>query len=210
LPVSIREDLNPLRDYLYAKQQSAYQQLAKQLQSPRYINTLKEWEGFLREPAPKQPLESFAKLPIKQLADQRIWKVYKRLLKEGQAIDKHASPTSLHELRKTAKKLRYLMEFFQQLYPEMDIKNLLKSLKTLQEVLGDFQDCDVQEHTLKQISIELNDQGVAMGTFLAMGVLIQVLDQRKHKARHEFSSSFEQFGQPKNRQSFKDLFAASK
>ncbi|NOT85731.1 MAG: CHAD domain-containing protein [Methylococcaceae bacterium] len=41
LPVSIREDLNPLRDYLYAKQQSAYQQLAKQLQSPRYINTLK-------------------------------------------------------------------------------------------------------------------------------------------------------------------------
>jgi CHAD domain-containing protein len=207
LPISIREDLNPLRDYLRVKQDVAYQQLAEQLQSSRYVATLAEWQAYLHEPALKKPLEAFAKIPIKQLADRRIWKVYKNLLKEAKGIDKDASANALHHLRKTAKKLRYLMEFFQQLYPEMEIKNLLRSLKALQEVLGDFQDNAVQEQTLKQFSIELKDQGVSAATFLAIGVLVQALDKRKHTARQAFTLRFEQFKQAKNQQIFRDLFA---
>ena len=210
LPISIREDLNPLRDYLRAKQQTAYQQLSAQLQSPRYTDTLAEWQTYLHEPTPKKTQEAFTKMPIKQLADYRIWRVYKRLLREAQIIDNQSAANTLHSLRKTAKKLRYLIEFFQQLYPEMDIKNLLKSLKSLQEVLGDFQDYEVQELALKQFSTELKDQGVPVATFLAMGVLIQILDTRKLKAREAFAIRFEQFKHPKNQHIFRDLFAPSK
>ncbi len=207
LPISIREDINPLWDYLCLKQNMAYQQLARHLQSTRYLKTLVEWEDYLRHPSAKNPQEAFAKIPIKRLADRCIWKVYKRLLKEAKAIDPETKPEMLHSLRKTAKKLRYLMEFFQQLYAEMDINNLLKSLKELQEVLGDFQDHEVQIQALKQFSIDLKDQGATVETFLAMGVLIQILDQRRHKVRQAFGKSFEHFVQPKNRQIFKELFA---
>lgn len=209
LPISVREDLEPLRAYLLLKQTGAYQQLAKHLRSPRYVTMMAKWQAYLHEPASKPSVEPLAKIPIKQLADQRIWKVYNRLLKEAKVIDQDTPPEMLHSLRKTAKKLRYLMEFFQELYPEMEMNYLLKRLKELQTVLGDFQDYDVQEQTLKQFSIELKDQGVPITTFLAMGVLIQILDLRKNKARSAFSKSFEQFAQSKNRHVFKELFAPS-
>lgn len=209
LPITVREDIEPLRAYLLHKQTSAYQQLAKHLQSPRYVTKMAKWHTYLHEPVPKSTVEPLAKIPIKQLADQRIWKVYNRLLKEAKVIDQDTPPEMLHSLRKTAKKLRYLMEFFQALYPEMETSHLLKRLKELQTVLGDFQDCEVQEQALKQFSIELKDQGVPPATFLAMGVLIQTLEQRKNKARLAFSKCFEQFAQTKYRHVFKDIFSPS-
>ncbi|MCY4491789.1 MAG: CHAD domain-containing protein [Thaumarchaeota archaeon] len=45
----------------------------------------------------------------------------------------------LHSMRKTAKKLRYLLE----LYPKGTHDNLLSNIKSLQRLLGDIHDCDV-------------------------------------------------------------------
>ncbi|MDP2902158.1 MAG: CHAD domain-containing protein, partial [Methylovulum sp.] len=148
LPVSIREDLQPLHDFLLVKQQKAQKELAKKLRSARYLSTLAEWENYLKEETPKEPLATHTKLTIKQLADLRVWKVYNRVLQEGDAINEQSEAQTLHNLRKTCKKLRYLMEFFQNLYPEKPIKQLIGYLKELQEVLGQFQDYQVQEDHL--------------------------------------------------------------
>ncbi|MGZ4971016.1 MAG: CHAD domain-containing protein [Methylobacter sp.] len=210
LPVSIREDINPLYDFLLAKQQKAQKELAKKLQSNKYLSTLAEWEQYLKEPSYKKPLEQNAKLTIKKLADRRIWKVFTRVLEEGEAITDLSPSESLHDLRKSCKKLRYLMEFFQSLYPEQEIKCLIKSLKGLQEVLGDFQDYAVQEHNLKLFSEEMMALNIHANTFLAMGVLVQDLDAHRCRARKDFASRFEEFKQEENRSAFKLLFAPSK
>jgi CHAD domain-containing protein len=208
LPVSIREDLNPLHEFLLAKQQKAQKELARKLRSARYLSTISEWEQFLKEQAPLNPVEANAKLTIKQLADRRIWKSYKRVLQEGAAITGHSPSEALHELRKSSKKLRYLMEFFQNLYPENQIKSLIKSLKGLQEILGEFQDCQVQESNLKQFSEEMLANNIPAKTFLAMGVLIQNIDLRKCRARKHFASRFKLFKQTENQSAFKTLFAS--
>jgi CHAD domain-containing protein len=210
LPASIREDINPLYDFLLSKQQKARKELAKKLQSPRYLSTLAEWEQYLKEPLFTKPLEQNARLTIKELADRRIWKVFTRVLEEGGAITDLSPSEALHDLRKTCKKLRYLMEFFQSLYPEHQIKDLIKNLKELQEVLGDFQDYAVQEQNLKLFSEEMRALNIPVNTFLAMGVLVQDLDAHKSRARKDFSACFKSFKQEHNRSAFKSLFAPPK
>ena len=210
LPESIREDLDPLYDFLLVKQQKAQQELAKKLQSTRYLSTLSEWEQYLKEPSYSQAMGKNAQLTIKALADQRIWKSFTRVLEEGEAINDQSPAESLHDLRKSCKKLRYLMEFFQSLYPEDQIKQLIKSLKGLQEVLGDFQDFAVQEHTLKVFSEEMITLNVPAHTFLAMGALIQDLDAHRSNARKDFGSKFAEFRQDQNQSAFKLLLAPTK
>ncbi len=208
LPASIRDDLDPLYEFLLAKQQKAQKELAKKLRSTKYLATISEWEQYLKEQAPVKPVEPNAKLTIKQLADRRIWKNYKRVLQEGHAITEQSPPEALHELRKSCKKLRYLMEFFQSLYPENQIKHFIKNLKGLQEVLGGFQDYAVQENTLKLFSEEMLNNHIHANTLLAMGVLIQNLDTLRSNAREDFSSKFATFKHEENQSAFKSLLAA--
>jgi CHAD domain-containing protein len=101
------------------------------------------------------------------------------------------------------------MEFFQSLYPENQIKHLIKNLKRLQEVLGDFQDYAVQEQNLKLFGEEMMTLNTPSNTFLAMGVLIQDLDTRRWSARKNFASKFEDFKQEENQSAFKSLFRNS-
>lgn len=207
LPASIRDDLNPLHEFILAKQQKAHKELAKKLRSARYLSTISEWEQFLKEQVPLIPVEPNAKLTIKQLADRRISKSYKRVLEQGNAITGHSHSEALHELRKSCKKLRYLMEFFQCLYHEKQINHFIKNLKGLQEVLGNFQDYAVQENTLKLFSEEMLKTNIHANTILAMGVLIQNLDTLRNNARNEFSSKFATFKHEENQSAFKSLLA---
>ncbi|GAB4259765.1 MAG: CHAD domain-containing protein [Methylomicrobium sp.] len=206
VPADIRDDLNPLYDFLVRKQKTAQAHLADKLKTQEYLAPLIAWEEFLRTPTIKKPTQPNALLPIKTLADQRILKVYQRAIKQGRRISDLSPPHELHDLRKTCKKLRYLMEFFQSLYPEKKIKFLIKHLKDFQDILGEFQDLEVQEETLKKFSEEMRDEPIATDTFLAMGVLIQTVDQRRREVRATFAEKFADFDTPAIRQAFFELF----
>ena len=208
LPASIRDDLDPLYEFLLAKQQKAQKELAKKLRSAKYLTTIYEWEQYLKAQAPLKALAPNANLTIKQLADRRLWKNYKRVLREGNAINEQSPPEALHELRKSCKKLRYLMEFFQSLYPEQHIKQFIKNLKGLQEVLGNFQDLAVQENALKLFGEEMLNNHVHANTILAMGVLVQNLDSLRGEARKDFTAKFATFKHEENQFAFKSLLAA--
>ncbi|NOQ36963.1 MAG: CHAD domain-containing protein [Methylococcaceae bacterium] len=207
LPESMREDLNPLHEFLLFKQAHAQKELANHLKSKKYLTTLHDWELYLKRFIEKEDLQKNTHISIKELADSRIWKVYQQVLNDGAAINEDSPAELLHDLRKTCKKLRYLMEFFQSLYPPEKIKTLIKALKGFQEVLGNFQDYEVQEISLKQFSEEMMQQGTPSNTFLAMGVLVQGLEERRGKARHDFTGRFNDFKVPLNQKVFKFLFA---
>jgi CHAD domain-containing protein len=206
LPLSMREDLNPLHDFLLKKQRQAQHELVKNLHSARYHNTLSAWEHYLSEPVQIHSDASNAQLTIKQLADKRIRKSFKRVLCEGNAINDECPDEDLHELRKSCKKLRYLMEFFQSLYDKDAIKALIKALKGLQEVLGDFQDCAVQECSLKHFSEEMQAINTQTDTFLAIGSLIANIDTRKYEIRSHFAEKFAEFTEEETVTTFKQLF----
>ncbi|MEN8261503.1 MAG: CHAD domain-containing protein, partial [Pseudomonadota bacterium] len=207
LPVIIRDDLDPLYDFIVLRRDQAYGALVSNLTSAKYRRLLREWKSFLERPLSGEADTPLAGVAIKELSDHRIWRVYKRVLREGRAITPDSPAVALHELRKTCKKLRYLMEFFQSLYGKSRIKGLIKTLKGFQESLGDFQDFAVQQKTLQQFSQEMMaSRRTPASTLLAMGVLVQQLGRRSSLARGEFADRFEDFESAEHRAQFKRLF----
>ena len=94
----------------------------------------------------------YAARPIGEVSGERIRKVYRRMLKMGDAIDASSPPEAYHELRKKGKELRYLLELFGvPLFPEEVVKPMIRSLKALQDVLGRHQDREVQIASLRSL-----------------------------------------------------------
>ncbi len=207
LPANMRKDIEPLYDFIKSKRTKAQKELVDKLKSTEYLSKLRAWEDYLKESAPKKPTEADAMTPIKKIADKRIRKVYRRVIREGNAISDQSPAEALHDLRKTCKKLRYLMEFFQSLYPEKKVDLLIKELKKFQTILGDFQDYEVQEQTLKKFADEMMAEQSSADTFIAMGVLVQNLHEQKLRARQAFASCFERFKQAENQAVSEALFA---
>ena len=209
LPASMQADIEPLRDFLHRHWEIEHKALVKALDSARYRRLVNDWRDFLDTPVNERSTLPNARQAVYEVACRRIWRVYKRILKEGRAIEADTPAEALHELRKTAKKLRYLMEFFQSLYPTDKIKRLIGVLKSLQNNLGDFQDFEVQVDTLKRFSQQMVEEDMApAGTLLAMGMLIEGLERRQQQARQEFAERFAAFSLPRNQARFRALFVA--
>ena len=207
LPKSIQADLDPLHDFLIAHHKKEQAALVKVLKSPRYRSLMDSWLTTLQSALPARSTLPNATRPVIEVADKRIMRVYRRVMKEGLAIRPDSPAELLHDLRKTCKKLRYLMEFFQSLYPASKINALIGVLKSLQSNLGDFQDYEVQAETLKIFSHQMVEEGCAPPeTLMAMGVLVEGIEARQHQAREEFAKRFASFAEKKNQDRFHKLF----
>jgi CHAD domain-containing protein len=126
-------------------------------------------------------------------------------LRRGGAIGPDSPPEQLHSLRKRGKELRYVLEFFASLHDTSAHRKVVDELKALQDVLGRFQDGELQRAAL----IEFAEQMVAAGTvpattLLAMGELAARLDRRQ-AARDEFGARFARFTNEKNLRRFDSL-----
>ncbi len=158
--------------------------------------------------SPQGSLPGQAAWPIKQVADQRIRKMLKRVRAEGRLITEESPPEDLHELRKSCKKLRYLMEFFQSLYPKDRIREQIKQTKLLLDNLGRFQDTAVQaEHLREHAKSSAGENRLPPGTLLAMGALIGQLLNDQARARAAFGEVFAAFDNTDNAERFKQLLS---
>jgi CHAD domain-containing protein len=201
-----RQELEPLHQFLIRHQKSEQRDMVKKLNSPHFRKLLKEWRSFLESPPEGEAPN--ADRPIREVASRRIHKIYKRVMQEGLAITDASPPEALHELRKSCKKLRYLIEFFRSIYPNKPVAVTIKVVKVRLDNLGIHQDLEVQAHKLREFAWQMVREGqVPPDTLLAMGMLVDGLLERQLLARAEFYSRFEIFVAEKNRVLFKQLFA---
>jgi len=208
LPVQFQPDLDPLHAFLVAHQKSAYRSMVNKLNSSDFLALLNDWRLFLNDTRGPEEGASAADVPIKELADKRVYRIYKRVLAEGLAINSTSPAEAFHELRKNCKKLRYLIEFFQSLYPKTRVRPLIKALKVLLDNLGTFQDTEVQAGKLREFAHQMVQEGkVPADTLLAMGMLVDGLLRRQQEARQDFSSFFKVFASRENQMEFKALFS---
>lgn len=206
LPPAERAELEPLRRFLQRRRDTAYRDLIADLDSTRYRHLVDDWHAFLEQDDEGGPRGDWS---TRELADQRIRKMYRRLLREGKALGPDSPDEELHEMRKTCKKLRYLMEFFRSLYPSGEIEALIKTLKRLQDNLGDSHDLNVQRVALQSFGHDMAAAGEAPpATLMAMGRLVNDLERREHRSRDEFAQRFARFAHNKNRRRLERLFAA--
>jgi CHAD domain-containing protein len=210
LPVVLREDIDPLFRHLRKKRAKAFQRVMRGLNSKKYSKIMKDWETFLKKPLPESATASNAEHPVNDLARQRIYKKYKRVVKTGSKILANTEDEMLHFLRIECKKLRYLMEFFASLFPRKKINALIRQLKNLQDNLGDFNDLCVQQEYLLNVVAELPaSQQQVKKTLVAIGSLIETLEEEKKAVKDAFARTFTDFAAPANQKLFQELFASN-
>jgi CHAD domain-containing protein len=210
LPAPTAGDLEPLEQFLAARREVALRQLVEALDSGRYQSLRRDWREFLQAASEPDSSAPSGELPIAVVSGREIRRVYRRVLKRGAAIDDASPASALHRLRIECKKLRYLLEFFRGLYEGERIDGVIDALKRLQDNLGDFNDFGVQQRMLSQLARAMATEGVgSVEVLMAMGRLVQRLEEGEARERRRFSRRFRTFSSRKTRDRFDLLLAAA-
>ena len=207
VPEAHRADLRLLRNLLEEHRSAERVAMVEHLRSQRTNAVLHDWADFL-ERLPSLPVDDRpqAVMPIGELAARRISRVYRQMVKMGKPIGDQSPAEALHELRKKGKELRYLLEFFSPLFPSKVTKPMVKTLKSLQDTLGRFQDREVQAEMIRSLASEVENREGAAQALMAMGVLVERLNEQQHAARAEFGERFAAFSAPEQRALVKKTF----
>ena len=194
LPEEVAGDVAPLRrlleDHLVVERRA----MVRALRSARTTALLDNWREYVdRLVASHEAERPDAARPVADVAGERIAKVYRQMVKMGSKIDNDSPHEALHDLRKKGKELRYLLEFFASLYPAEVVKPMVSTLKGLQDVLGRFQDREVQADLLRSLGDEVAALQGGAAALMAMGVLVQRLGDEQDEARTHFAETFAGF-----------------
>jgi len=195
--------LGPLKGFLREKRRLEHGLVRAALQSERFQALVENWVRFLETCPEEETRPPLASSPIIEVAGPRILKAYRRMQKRGTGIDVAPPADLLHRLRIDGKKLRYLLEFFSNLYPRATVTRLISELKQLQDILGDCNDTEVQLAFIR----EFTDHGTASAeTLAATNRLTVAIEEHQHGLRAEFSKRFELFASDESRRLYKKTF----
>ncbi|MBV8218185.1 MAG: CHAD domain-containing protein [Solirubrobacterales bacterium] len=209
VPESMRDDLGPLLGVLRARRTHAHYRLVGDLRSERTTSLFSAWRAFLdRLQEADESERPDAARPIAEVAAERIRKVYRQMVRMGDAIDESSPAEQYHELRKKGKELRYLLELFGvSLFEGEVVKPMIRTLKGLQDVLGRHQDREVQVALLRSLAPEVAKAERGEAALMALGALIARLAEDERAARDEFAGSFAEFASKEQRRQVKETFA---
>lgn len=188
--------LEPVRDRLERHRGNAHTELQRALDSDRATTLMEAWPALLAT-RPDNDLPQWALRPLGDVVAKRISRAHHRLLEHGRLIGPETVAERLHDLRKDAKKLRYLLECFDELFPKRALKRCTKRLRALQDNLGEHQDAVVHVQLLRTVARELHAAGASADTMVSIGQLTERLDQQRREARAEFAERFAAFDTPK-------------
>jgi CHAD domain-containing protein len=202
------DELEPLRSVLSVRRTAARRRMARALGSERTRILLTAWRQLLEQlPSLPEDDRPLAAEPIGAVGGARITKVYKRMLRMGQAIDLDSPSIEYHELRKQGKELRYLLELIgAPLYPDAAVRSMLKALKALQDDLGGHQDREVQVAMLRSLAPEVAPASGGSQALMAMGMLVERLEADQQAAREAFAQGFAAFAAKPQRQLVRKTF----
>ena len=193
-------ELEPFRQHLARSREDEQRELVRALRSRRFLDLIKAWRKELAAPAPRRGITAAA------LAADRIHRANQKVLKRGVAITPDSPPESLHDLRKRCKELRYLLEFFASLHDPAIHQQAVRDLKGLQDCLGEYQDCQVQQHEIRMFAAQMmTEPDVPATALLAMGELASKIARRERRARREFAAQFADFASPASQHPFRAL-----
>jgi CHAD domain-containing protein len=206
LPEDMRGDLDPLVPVLAHSRLAARADMTRALRSVRATQLFQDWEQLLETMVERSPRDRpAANRPIGKVAGKRIRKVYKRIVAMGRAIERDSPAEDYHELRKKGKELRYMLELFG-VFDEEAVTPFVKSLKSLQELLGRHQDREVQIAMLRASAEEVATLPRGGAACMAMGTLVDRLRVDEQAAREEFAERFAQLAAKPQRALVRETF----
>jgi len=202
------EDLEPFAAHLRTRRAAARKPLVHELRSARFRRLLTQWGDELDRLTDASYDPSSVTLPTGLWAERSISRAYRRVVRGGAAITTDSPATDLHALRKRCKELRYAIEVCGPVVASGPRKHALAHLKGLQDVLGRFQDCEMQSTALRGFAEAMMADGTPASALLAMGELIAHLDAEQARARRQFDGALAHFSRPSTQQTMDKLGGA--
>lgn len=206
VPSSAHGGLQILFDNFAQKRKGEQKKVAAALESKVYLRSMANLEKMF---AAGDNIKSGPQAEVHSLAFARrlIMKRYRKVCKTGRDLDETTPDQIIHQLRIHCKKLRYLMEFFSPLFPPAEIKKLIRSLKMLQDNLGNFNDYSVQQQFLDRLLAgDIAGGGKAIAVAHAIGALTAMLHQLQGVERGRIMSNLAGFDSLEIRAAFRELF----
>jgi CHAD domain-containing protein len=207
VPADTHEGLEVLFNYFAGERKKEQKRVSKVVRSKVYLKEISRLEKLFAESTiigsgPRAEEDSLA------FACRVVLNRYVKVCKIARSINDKTADEVIHELRINCKKLRYLMEFFSPLFPEGQIKALIKSLKLLQDNLGNFNDYSVQQTFLRQVlSEKMTDfSGQEIKVAESVGALTAMLNRLQLKERRQVMKNFARFDSFETREILKKLF----
>ena len=200
LPEETYTQLLPLRDFLQQRKEKERKSLISALESDKLREFIRAWRKSMQESA----LEEDTTGAVLKAAQTAIWKAWKRIGKQGRHAADTGSDEALHELRKSAKKLRYLLEAFRTLFPAKDVEQAIRQLRKLQNVLGDIVDFQVQQQYLDQWQENFQAEQ-HRDVKAAMDFLGKVYARRENTTKKKFQRHYDAFVSVKNKDLFRSM-----
>jgi len=124
--------------------------LIEQMQSSRHEELVEKLKSGIRKGPPTAGLGASPLLAVAPDLIVRHGKIVRDL---SDKIGGSAPPEAYHRLRRAAKKFRYTLDFFAELYGQ-DADRLIERLKELQDILGARQDALILGARLRDLSYE--------------------------------------------------------
>jgi len=192
LTVGTRADLDDFAAHLHRERAAARRSLVRALRSKRFERWCESWRQSLTEIVSSGDSEQSGS--VAELARDRVWVAYKRVLKRANAIAPDCPAERVHALRKRAKELRYLLEMFAPVCDRKPHRAVVKNLKRVQDILGAFQDGEVQSASLRVFAERMLDRrSASAATLLAMGELSAGFAGEQRQARDELTDALPGF-----------------
>jgi triphosphatase len=137
-------------DFWAKKHRKAQKQLGDYLDSKGYTQFKKEFKKFVEtegQGVKSLPGETPTPYQLRHLAASLIYEAYEQV-RAYETVLENAPVETLHQLRISFKRFRYLLEFLQEVLGE-DIQMVIKEVKAMQDHLGKLQDAEVANKMLK-------------------------------------------------------------
>ena len=202
LPPELHPQLECMFDDFSTERALEVKRTITQMQARPGSQRLRKIEGYFSE-GTRHKASPAADVPVGPLVFRSIYKRYKKICTIAREIGADTPDEMIHQIRIECKKLRYLMEFFDELIPGDDGAALLKMLKKLQGRLGDFNDASVQQKSLLHYwQHKKSRSDVALG----VGGLVAILYHRQQQSRGLIEQELEAFCGGLTAATFKQTF----
>ena len=184
-----------LLNFFKKQQQCRHRQflsLVAMINSSKYLSMIAAWEKFLNS-AEKLPATEKSGNPVLPGVAGIILKRLEKVIDKGHAVKTSSPDADLHKVRIQCKKLRYLLDFFYTELPGGKANRVIKDLKKIQTVLGDFNDLSVQIRNIETRLRKLVSGKTAIENAAALGAIIAALSKEKATTRAQFQKAFSKF-----------------
>ncbi len=189
IPVEQHAELGGYELHLRRARADARNNLGALFGGERYAALLDAFATFLADAPTPGARRRWRSFRVRDGIDKYLRKSTKRVRRLGANITPKSRAKKLHKLRIRAKRLRYELEFFLEVYPSLE--RAVKATKTLQDMLGTHQDACTATQRLRDYA-----RSIAKGSSKAPAALQQLLESQERNAqetRRAFAAEWQRF-----------------